>query len=104
MPCGYPPLFPAGCGRSLQVQRRNGVGFVLRSRVRWRIAAAKLLDTTLVTPGTAAISFIASISSSIGFFGREIEGTRMITGLTAPSLMIGIKDLPRNGYKPNASK
>ena len=61
------------------------------------------LDTTFVTPGTAAISFAASISSLIDS-SIEIDGTRMITGVTAPSRMIGMNDLPNNGYKPTASK
>ena len=50
----------------------------------------------------AAISFIASVSSLIDS-SSEIEGTRMITGVIEPSLMIGMKDLPSSGYKTNAS-
>ncbi len=55
-----------------------------------------IFDTTLATPGIAATNFIASISISIDS-SNEIEGTRIITGVSAPSFSVGIKDLPKKG-------
>ena len=53
------------------------------------------LETTLSTPGTSATDFIAAISSS------EMLGTRLICGVSAPSFMVGMKDLPSSGNSPS---
>ncbi len=58
-------------------------------------------ETTDLTPGMAAISFMASASNLIDC-STEMEGARMLTGVTEPSFIIGINDLPRSGNRTNA--
>ncbi len=48
----------------------------------------------------AAIYFMTSISILVGS-SNEIDGTRIITGVKAPSFSVGINDFPRKGNKAN---
>ena len=53
-------------------------------------------DTAVATPGTSMIRFMAS-NSIFTDSSREMLGARTITGVTEPSCMIGINDLPNSG-------
>jgi len=48
------------------------------------------------TPGTWATVFMASISMRMDS-SSEMLGTRLICGVSAPSFMTGMKDLPSSG-------
>ena len=54
------------------------------------------LDTTMRTPGTSAMVFMAAISMRMDS-SKEMLGTRLICGVSAPSFMVGMKDLPSKG-------
>ena len=54
------------------------------------------LDTTMRTPGTWAMVRMAPISMRIDS-SSEMLGTRLICGVSAPSFMVGMKDLPSQG-------
>ncbi|KAF1029886.1 MAG: hypothetical protein GAK34_03848 [Delftia tsuruhatensis] len=58
------------------------------------------LETTLSTPGTSATDFIAAISMRMDS-SSEMLGTRLICGVSAPSFMVGMKDLPSSGNSPS---
>ncbi len=58
------------------------------------------LETTLSTPGTSATAFIAAISMRMDS-SSEMLGTRLICGVSAPSFMVGMKDLPSSGNSPS---
>ena len=50
------------------------------------------------TPGTSAMVFMADISMRIDS-SSEMLGTRLICGVSAPSFMVGMKDLPSKGNR-----
>ena len=48
------------------------------------------------TPGTSAMVFMAAISMRMDS-SSEMLGTRLICGVSAPSFMVGMNDLPSKG-------
>ena len=82
---------------------------VLCERAVERLAAEVMEESerrvslVMSTSGTlylVATAFIAAISMRMDS-SSEMLGTRLICGVSAPSFMVGMKDLPRNGNRPS---